>query len=274
MPEIDLLLQGYTLGTSEGSAAFCGVTLIRSTKTILVDVAHTGRRELLLTRLKERGLTPDDIDMVVLTHAHWDHMLNIDLFPNAEVLLSENERKYASNPDPADWGTPSYTGMILERMRLREVRERDEIDAGVRVLDTPGHSPGSITLLVDQDYGTAGITGDALPNARCALAGTPYLIFHDETLARESAAKIKASCRALYPGHDRPFRLDGDIVTYLTPTSIRITTQLEPGQSDVGVTLSAEAPRPIWALKRSGAKTYPAAARLPLPITGKGDGRV
>jgi len=250
MPEVDLLLQGFTLGTDQGSAAFCGVTLVRSTKTILVDVAHTGRRELLLARLKERGLRPADIDMVVLTHAHWDHMLNIDLFQNADVLISTNERRYASAPNPDDWATPSYTGMVLERMRLREVSEGDEIDAGVKILETPGHSPGSITLMVEDDAGTIGITGDALPNARCALAGTPYLIFYDPAVARESASKIKAHCRTLYPGHDRPFRLDGDSITYLMGTSIRITTQMEPGASDVGVTLSAEAPRPVWSLPR------------------------
>jgi glyoxylase-like metal-dependent hydrolase (beta-lactamase superfamily II) len=255
MPSVDLLLQGYTLGTDQGSVAFCGVTLVRSTKTILVDVAHTGRRELLLKRLAEFGLRPQDIDLVVLTHAHWDHILNIDLFTNADVLIHENERKYTSNPHPDDWATPGYTSAILERMRLREVRDRDEIDAGVRILDTPGHSPGSMTLLVETENegGTIGVTGDALPNARCALAGTPYLIFYDEAVARESASKIKAHCNVLYPGHDRPFRLTGDSVEYLIPTSIRITTQIEPSATDVGVTLSGEAPRGVWALPRTPA---------------------
>jgi N-acyl homoserine lactone hydrolase len=112
-PEIDLLLQGFSLGTSEGSPAFCGVALVRAGRNILVDVSHNGRRELLLRKLKERGLRPADIDTVVLTHAHWDHCLNIDLFPNAEVIVHENKRRYAQAPDPRDWATASYTGLIL-----------------------------------------------------------------------------------------------------------------------------------------------------------------
>jgi N-acyl homoserine lactone hydrolase len=108
-----------------------------------------------------------------------------------------------------------------------------------------------MTLLVDHAGETVGVTGDALPNARCALAGTPYLIFYDEAVARESAAKIKAHCKVLYPGHDRPFRLVGDGVEYLVPTSIKITTQIEPAATDVGVTLSGEAPRAVWALPRT-----------------------
>ena len=81
MAKITTVLHGFSMGTSQGNLAFCGVTLIEGTKRILVDVAHNGRRQLLMDKLAERGLTPDDIDYVFLTHAHWDHVLNIDLFP-------------------------------------------------------------------------------------------------------------------------------------------------------------------------------------------------
>lgn len=248
-PQIDLVLQGFTFGTDQGSPAFCGVTLVRSTKTILVDVSHNGRRALLIEELKRRGLRPQDIDMVVLTHAHWDHALNIDLFPNAEVLIHGSERRYAQAPDPRDWATASYTGLILERHRLREVREGDEIDAGVCILDTPGHTPGSISLLVDTEDGAAAITGDALPNARCALQGSPYLVFYDPEEARQSVAKIRRHATTIYPGHDRPFRLDGDTLNYHRPAAIRITAQLEPWGSDASVTLSTEPPRELWSMR-------------------------
>lgn len=248
-PALDLLLPGFTIGIDQGNPAFCGVTLVRSTKTILVDVSHNGRRALLLQELKRRGLRPQDIDLVVLTHAHWDHALNIDLFPNAEVLIHERERSYAQAPDPRDWATASYTGMILERHRLREVRDGDEIDAGVRILDTPGHTPGSIALLVDAEGGTAAITGDALPNARSALQGMPYLVFDDPVEARESITKIRAHATTIYPGHDRPFRLDGEALSYLGPGAIHITAQLEPWGSDASILLSTEAPHEQWLMK-------------------------
>src|SRR5262249_18750908 len=122
MAEGELLLQGFTLGTHQGRAPLCGIPLLPGPKTILVALAPTGRRQLLLQKLAERGLRPQDIDTVVLTHAHWDHMLNIDLFTNAEVLVHETERRYLQAPDPEDWATPAYTGAILERMRLRSVR--------------------------------------------------------------------------------------------------------------------------------------------------------
>lgn len=245
MPQLDLLLQGFTLGLDQGRAAFCGVTLIRGSRNILVDVAHTGRRSLLLDRLRERGLSPADVDVVVLTHAHWDHMLNIDLFPNAEVLLHPRERAYAKQPHADDWATPSYTGLILEQMRLREVQEGNEIDDGVRVIDTPGHSAGSISLVVQSEDGAAVVCGDALPNARTALARMPYLIFWSQEEAKISAAKILESGGILYPGHDRPFALQGQRVRYFAPTSVTMQMMIDPSDSDASVTLRSNDPSPV-----------------------------
>jgi N-acyl homoserine lactone hydrolase len=246
MATVELLLQGFTLGTDQGSPAFCGVTLIEGPRRILVDVAHTGRRELLLQRLRERGLSPADIDIVVLTHAHYDHMLNIDLFKNAEVLIHPRERSYAKAPHEEDFATPAYTGLILEQMKLREVQEGDEIEDGVHVLDTPGHSPGSISLVVQTPDGPAVICGDALPNARMAMAGSPYLIFYSEEAARKSAAKITEAARFLYPGHDRPFELLGaGGVRYLMPTSVRVQLLIDPSESDAGATLASVPPAAV-----------------------------
>lgn len=256
MPDVELLLQGYSLGTDQGSVAFCGVTLIQGSRRILVDVAHTGRRELLLQRLQQRGLTPADIDVVVLTHAHWDHMLNIDLFSKAEVVLHPRERSYIQNPHPDDWATPSYTGLILAQMQLREAQEGAEIDDGVRVIDTPGHTAGSISLVVQTPGGAAVVCGDALPNARTALAGSPYLIFWSEQDARASARKILDTAGVIYPGHDRPFSLEGSRVRYTMPTSLRVQMLIEPSESDTGITFTAASASDI---RRVGN-----AARLPV----------
>lgn len=103
---IDMVLHGFGMATSQGRIGYCGVTLLRGTKNILVDVAQVGRRAILLEKLKDRGLSPNDIDLVFLTHAHWDHSLNVDLFPNAEILIHPVERAYCKAPKATDWATP------------------------------------------------------------------------------------------------------------------------------------------------------------------------
>ena len=223
MAKIDMLLQGFSLGTDQGNIGFCGVTLIEGTKRILVDVAHTGRRRLLLEALQSRGLTPGDIDYVFLTHSHWDHMLNIDLFPNARVLIHPKEREYCKNPHTDDWATHRYASMVLETHQLQEVREGEEIDDGVTVLETPGHSRGSMALLIKSSVGTAAVCGDALPNGLSVRSGMPRLVFWDTNEAKTSIRKLMDAASIFYPGHDRPFKVEPERrVNYLEATSIRI----------------------------------------------------
>jgi N-acyl homoserine lactone hydrolase len=239
MAKVETVLQGFSLGTDQGNLAFCGVTLIEGSKRILVDVAHNGRRTLLLDRLKERGLTPDDIDYIFLTHSHWDHMLNIDLFPNAKVMLHPVEREYAKQPLETDWATPAYATLILESRQIEEVRGGDELDDGVSVIETPGHSRGSMALLVKDGNDTIAISGDALPNALSLQTGNPRLVFWNADEARASIRKLLDTANVFYPGHDRPFRVgDVNAVTYLQTTGLRLFGLPEPGPGDEGLSIT------------------------------------
>jgi N-acyl homoserine lactone hydrolase len=239
MAKVETILQGFSLGTDQGNLAFCGVTLIEGTKRILVDVAHNGRRTLLLERLKERGLTPDDIDYIFLTHSHWDHMLNIDLFPNSKVLIHPVEREYIKHPRETDWATPSYTTLILESTQLQEVRGGEEVDDGVSVIETPGHSRGSMALLVRNGDETIAVSGDALPNALSVKTGLPRIVFWDEEEAKASIRKLLDSAGSFYPGHDRPFSVgDGGAISYLQPTGLHVFGLPEPGSGEQGLSMT------------------------------------
>lgn len=235
MPSIQTLLQGYSVATSEGSIAYCAVTLLRGERTTLVDVGHVGRRSLLLERLSATGLSPDDIDRVVLTHAHWDHCHNVDCFPNAEVILHEDELEYTQSPHPQDWATPIWTHDVLARSHITTVRDGDELEPGLRVLATPGHSRGSMSLLVDTPDGIDGLVGDALPNRASAGFLAPRLVFWDEDAARRSARRIVETCRAVYPGHDRPFRVHNGAFSYVEHTELEI---LHAPRDEQGVLLA------------------------------------
>jgi N-acyl homoserine lactone hydrolase len=236
MPKITQLLQGFSMGTSQGNLAFCGVTLIEGSKRILVDVAHPGRRSLVTQKLAEQGLTPSDVDCVFLTHAHWDHMLNIDLFPNSKVLMNDVERQYIKRIDSHDWATMSYASSVIESMQAQSVSDGEEIDDGVTMLATPGHSLGSATLLVRGDDGTtSAICGDAFPNTGSIVSGMPRLVFGDPEAARHSISTLMERAQTFYPGHDRAFRLhDGGKFTYLEKTSIHVFGLPERDETEGG----------------------------------------
>ena len=243
MPKIDVLLQGSPMRTDVGVVGFCSVVLIEGQKRTLVDVGHVGRRLALQAALDQRGLKPADIDVVVMTHAHWDHSQNYDLFDHAPMLVHSYERKYAHRPHRNDWATPGWSGAMIEHHpTILEVDEGYEIEPGVRLMLTPGHSPGSISVLVETDDGVSVVTGDVLHYSNVALTRKNPLVFWNEEQATRSIERIVETADLIYPGHDRPFRVVNGEIEYLVPLQLTITG-VNP--DDPGVTFDTS-PRPVW----------------------------
>jgi N-acyl homoserine lactone hydrolase len=250
-PRIDVLLEGYGVNTNAGLAAFCAVIMIEGPDAtghltrILVDPAHVGRRTFLQDALAARDLTISDIDKVVLTHAHWDHVQNIDLFEHAPIYLHAEERVYSRRPHRNDWATPAWTSDMLERMVIEEIGEGDEIIPGVGIVGMPGHTVGSVGVTVDNADGTSLITGDALHYASVALTKDNPLVFWDDALARKSIDRALELADIIYPGHDQAFRMteDGEI-DYVRPFNLTITgaTRDKPGLE------FDPTPRPAWTM--------------------------
>jgi glyoxylase-like metal-dependent hydrolase (beta-lactamase superfamily II) len=214
--KIDTLLQGYRLDTNHGALAFCAVNLVEgrdasgTLRRIVVDTGHTGLRGALQAELAKRALTCSDIDMLVCTHAHWDHIENVDLFDRAEILIHGNERRYMTKPHRNDTGCPPWVDAVLGRYgdRIREVEEGVEILPGVEVVEAPGHSAGTIAIAAQTDAGTAVIAGDSVQNSLVAVNRRNQLVFWDDDLARRSVDKLVAIADVIYPGHDQAFRID------------------------------------------------------------------
>jgi N-acyl homoserine lactone hydrolase len=213
---VDTLLQGYRIGTDHGSVAFCGVNLVQgldaqgALRRIVVDTGHTGRRGVLETELKRRSLSPSDIDIVVCTHAHWDHIENLNIFDRAQIVLHGDERRYAKRPHRNDLGCPSWVDAVLDFYgdRIREVEEGTEVIPGVAIVEAPGHSAGTIAVAAATPDGVAVITGDAIQNSLVAVERRNALVFWDNELASRSIEKLLEIGDLIYPGHDQAFRLD------------------------------------------------------------------
>jgi glyoxylase-like metal-dependent hydrolase (beta-lactamase superfamily II) len=217
---VDVLLRGMSLTSNEGNFAPCAVYLVRSgDRTVLYDFGHVGRRLELGAALARRGVSPDAVDTVVVSHAHWDHLQNIDMFGNARILVHADELAYAANPHPGDHATPSWSAALFDRSRVDLVGEGHEVCAGVRVLHLPGHTAGSIGLAVDTDDGVGVLSGDAVAAAPDALARMCPNVFWDAGQADAANHRVVDLADVVYPGHDRPFRVTApDQVEYLTET--------------------------------------------------------
>lgn len=242
-PSIEVLLHGDFFTTDIGSAGMCSIVLIRGSKLTLVDTGHVGRRSYLESALTDRGIAPADIDTVVLTHAHWDHCQNLDLFSNAQKLLHVDEMKYAHNPHRNDWATPRWTGAMLDFLdNVVPIEDGYLIEPGVSIMHTPGHSAGTMCVMVDTYDGPSAVAGDMIQNPIAALTRYNPLVFWSLEEANRSIERVVESAETIYPGHDRPFRLVGDTYEYLFPKKLSfISVDLQ----DSGVSVSAE-PRPFF----------------------------
>ncbi len=81
MATLDVLTYGFGLATDQGSVGYSTNSLLRvGNHNILIDTGPSSRRPFLVKALKAHGLETDDIDIVILTHMHWDHCQNTDLF--------------------------------------------------------------------------------------------------------------------------------------------------------------------------------------------------
>ena len=113
--------------------------------------------------------------------------------------------------------------MIERHPRIEEVEEGFEIEPGVRVLHTPGHSPGSICLLVETDQGKCILTSDVLLFANQALSRTHPVVFWNQEQAIRSLDRVIEEADVIYPGHDQPFRLVNGEIEYLEQMKLNIT---------------------------------------------------
>ncbi len=117
--------------------------------------------------LAKYGLTPADIDIVIHTHLHRDHCENDFRCENAAFYVHEKELEVIRAWHPMDYRyVEDYIDEVEERGQFRPLSLQDgeeyEIVPGVRVLHTPIHTPGGLTVLVDTHQGLAAITGFCL----------------------------------------------------------------------------------------------------------------
>jgi N-acyl homoserine lactone hydrolase len=149
--------------------------------------------------LKKIGVSCQDIDIVVLTHLHWDHSAGSELFPKAKILVQSDELRLADR-----LVTPTYTGNVPENVDFTVISGDAQVGRGVRVLVTPGHTHGLQGVLVNGQTGPIFIASDTLPLFK-NVESSPFTIsdiYVDIEQYYESLHKIAQLSAFILPGHD------------------------------------------------------------------------
>lgn len=163
--------------------------------------------------LKKVGLRPDDIDIVIFTHLHWDHCFNLEKLTKAIFIVQKKELLYAVNPLPPDQVAyqvgiagiqPAWMSVFG---RIQTVEGDAEVVPGVRIVFLPGHTPGSQGVVIETAKESWAIVGDTVPlyenwdkdNTGMRIAGGIYQNLYDYF---DTIEKLGTYRDRILPGHE------------------------------------------------------------------------
>jgi glyoxylase-like metal-dependent hydrolase (beta-lactamase superfamily II) len=153
------------------------------------------------------GVKPEEIDLILLTHLHWDHAYHLEKFPNADIYVSKKELEFALNPLPPfffsyeNWQTGLEPFFIPAIPRMIQIdMAPTQITKHVSMIPAPGHCPGHMAIIVETDNGPYVLAGDAiigqenmqpLPERNCPFRMTGlYMDFEAQWKTMDTIMKI------------------------------------------------------------------------------------
>lgn len=217
--DYDVIVRGNNLGLRDGFLALANITLVATGDgPVLFDTGHYCNRPALLKGLARHGMEPGDVRAVFLSHLHFDHCNNIDLFPQARVYVSKAEWDYAKEPHADDMFVP---WLIHEQLGKHEVEFLDgegRIAEGVHYFPAPGHTPGSFALTLETaNKGRVVIAGDAIKYAKEVINRRCDMAFDAIETGTATIDRIVAMADRIVPGHFPELIRKGDVFTWEEP---------------------------------------------------------
>ena len=182
------------------------VAIIDKRQVFIVDPGEWSRPGTILSFLEE--IDRSQIQLTVInTHLHHDHCLS-NYLCQADTLIYHTEEKFTIEQYPS-----GFVEMVNGHSDVRTIERPIRLVEGIQIIETPGHTPGSMSVLVQTASGTVAIAGDAMISKRLLLQRTfslpeiPQLgeLCFDKRQALSSMDRILASADIVIPGHDIPF---------------------------------------------------------------------
>jgi len=226
--KVDVLLPGSWHGAT--------AVLLSNGRHIIVDTGMPHEAHLIVKALEQRALKPTDIQMVINSHFHIDHVMNNALFPDSEIYGTQESYEwcrsaYADLLDQANWRTlalkyypETYDYEQAEEMmgKLRKLAlrwwkpqrlgkasqfrwlEKHALPDGLEALFTSGHVPGHASILVHGRNERTVIAGDAVLS-RQHEEDVLTMIPHCRSRFQDERARLLALHARILPGHGEAF---------------------------------------------------------------------
>jgi len=158
-------------------------------------------------QLARVGTRPEEIDVVIHTHFHFDHIGNNHRFPNARFIAQRSEFSYAVHPPVwAPFYYPEFAFNILDvRDRLELIDGDIKVTDGITIHRVGGHSPGGQVIVVETDAGRVCIAGDNVPFYPNIELNWPPGTFYNLDEVMQGYAWMRQHSDIILPQHDWGF---------------------------------------------------------------------
>ena len=215
--EIHRLVLGFT---------YC--YLIKEEGLILIDTGSPGKGSQFLKQIRRLSISPEDISLILLTHGHWDHagsLRDLKETTGAQVAINHREKDWVEQGlkmVPPVFGPRRrlfraialtwtffirFHGTPVDVVLGDEDYSLEPFGISGRAVHTPGHSMGSMSLLLDTGeafVGDLAMTG----HPRRPEPGVPIYAESREAVKNSWRTLLDKGARWIYPSHGAPFKAE------------------------------------------------------------------
>src|SRR6266851_1331853 len=192
------------------SIPFTVVVVKTAGKTIMCDSGTGGQVQptagKLMANLKAAGIDPATIETILISHFHPDHIFglmekdtNKPVFPNAEIIVSDAEYKFWTDPAVIDRLPEARKGLgrriqavFPTWKNIRQVEGDVEVAPGIRLVNTPGHTPGHTAFHLASGNRQIMISNDAFYVPSLTVAHPGWHGAYDQNGPLAEASRRKA----------------------------------------------------------------------------------
>jgi glyoxylase-like metal-dependent hydrolase (beta-lactamase superfamily II) len=198
------LARRYYLPTDKHTISFTPVIVNTGKELVLFDTGwgsgNPGRGQLAAT-LGAAGYTADQIDVVVITHCHPDHMGGLmdgdkPAFPNARIVMGEKEYNFWSNSAQDAGGTADFYKLTKAKVtplaaKTTFVKNEGQAVSGITAIETFGHTPGHLSWRLESDGKQMIIGGDFCNHSILSMERPHWHVLFDMDKEGAVASRIR-----------------------------------------------------------------------------------
>jgi len=229
--EFEAQARANFLPTDKLQISFTPVIINTGTELVLFDTGNGDARmpdagHLIHHTLKAAGYTPDQVDKVVLTHYHPDHIGGLmtggnPAFPNASYVAAASEHDFWSAPERMSGGTERVAKLTESNVKpladkMTFVKDGDDVATGIRAMSAHGHTPGHTAYSIESAGKRIIVAGDFANQPALSIARPEWQVKFDmdkegAVATRKKMLDMLATDRIPFTSYHMPFPAVGYI---------------------------------------------------------------